>query len=43
MSASTITTSKPAVRELKALRTTDRAKKNAAMHRCCRCCRCWFK
>jgi hypothetical protein len=38
-----IKTSKPAVRELKALRTTERAQKAAAMHRCCRCCRCFFK
>jgi len=41
--STTIKTSKPAVRELKALRTTDRAQKAAAMHRCCRCCRCFFK
>ncbi len=40
--SATITSSKKAVRELKALRTTDRSKKAAANHRCCRCCRCWF-
>ena len=38
----TITTAKSTVRELKALRTTDLAKKAAANHRCCRCCRCVF-
>jgi hypothetical protein len=40
MNATTTNVSKPAVRELKALRTTERAAKAAAMHRCCRCCRC---
>jgi hypothetical protein len=34
------TLEKKAVRELKGLRTSDRAKKSAERHRCCRCCRC---
>lgn len=32
---------KKAVRELKNLRTKDRAKQAAERHRCCRCCRCF--
>lgn len=42
MTISTKTRNQKAVRELKKLRTSDRSKKAASHHFCCRCCRCYW-
>lgn len=41
MKTATKVKTKKVARELKNLRTSDRDKKSAERHRCCRCCRCF--